>query len=230
MSRIARWSLALVIVGILSILAAHWINRPTVWRPFVIVSSDLDPVTIGAGLHQGRNYEVSLEFERRTAGAVGKQLVTPGPQSAVVGQWAVTCRGDQVAAGDVADYIRVKTVKSWRGELFRLVARVPFGVDEAKYWSFGLRGSYLSERVVGGFRLPEEITEPCEFSWTVEQSAKKIRIALRRSEQEWRAHSRQLAFLPVGGALAVLLGSFALLAWSLISRWSFRGEHRSGRR
>jgi hypothetical protein len=222
LTRLARWSQILIIAGILSILAATWFNRPSVWRPLVVDASATDSDTIDVRLVAGREYEVSLEVDRQTTAEVTRQLIARKPQHAIAAQWVVACQGKQIAAGELANYIRINNVASWRGELYRLVARVPFGVDEARYWGFGLTGSYLGERVVGAFRIPDDVSESCEFSWAIERPADTARIALRKTEQDWRKHSRQSAFLPIGGALAVLLGSFVLLVRGLIALRSRR--------
>lgn len=216
MTRLRRWSFILLVAGILSILAATWFNRPSIWRPLAVDASSVDAGSTDVRLRTAIDYEVSLEIERQTARAVGGQLFRPKPQSAVTGSWNISCGTTQIAAGDFRNYIRVETVASWRGELYRLVARVPFGVDEANYWGFGLAGNYLSERVVGAFQIPDDIAASCEFSWAMERTKDSARIAIRRSEQDWRKHSRQSAFLPVGGTFAVLLGSFALLLRGLM--------------
>lgn len=227
MTRLTRWSIILLVTGCLSILAASWLNRPSVWRPLVIESSEAGSETTGVRLRSGTDYEVSLEVERQQVAAAVRELVTPEPQSAVVGHWAITCQGNRIAAGDLANYIRIETVASWRGELYRLVARVPFGVDEANYRTLGLTGRYLSERVVGAFRLPDDVAGPCDFSRTIERSANSVRVAVRRSEDDWREHNRQLAFLPVGGVLAVFLGSLALLVRGSIVLRSRRDDPHS---
>ena len=195
----------------MSILAASWVNRPSVWRPLVVDAAAGAADTTDVRLRAGVEYEVSLEVSQQTANAATRQLIAREPQSAVAGQWAIACQGEQLAAGDLVNYIRVETVASWRGELYRLVARVPFGVDDANYWGLGLIGDYLSERIVGAFQSPDDISGACEFSWAIQRSTENVRLALRRNEQDWRAHSRQLRILPIGGALAVLLGTFGLL-------------------
>ena len=195
----------------MSILAASWVNRPSVWRPLVVDAAAGAADTTDVRLRAGVEYEVSLEVSQQTANAATRQLIAREPQSAVAGQWAIACQGEQLAAGDLVNYIRVETVASWRGELYRLVARVPFGVDDANYWGLGLIGDYLSERIVGAFQSPDDISDACEFSWAIQRSTENVRLALRRNEQDWRAHSRQLRILPIGGALAVLLGTFGLL-------------------
>jgi len=189
-----------------------------------------DTNTTDVRLRAGVEYEVSVEIERRMAGAAAKQLVTREPQSAIAGQWAIACQGESIATGDLTNYIRIKEVATWRGELYRLVARVPFGVDEAKYWGFGLTGRYLSERIVGAFQSPDAVTEPCEFSWAIQRSTENVRLALRRNDQDWRKHSRQVTFLPVGGALALLLGLFGLLLRGLIVLRSSRDDSPSSPR
>ena len=230
MTRLRRWSLILLATGILSILAATWLNRPSAWRPLVVdASATTSDVTV-IRLRAGVEYEVSLEVDRQTADAVTKQLMARKPQHAIAAQWAITCQGEQIAAGDLTNYNRISTVASWRGEWYRLVARVPFGVDEAKYWGFGLTGNYLSERVVGAFQPPDDITGSCEFSSAIERPADTARIALRRSEMDWRTHSRQSTFLPIGGVLAVLLGLFALLVRGLIVLRSRRDDSPATRR
>lgn len=224
LTRLTHWSRVLIVTGILSILAASWVNRPSVWRPLAVdaavVATDSSDVRLRAGVE----YEVSLEVSQQTANAATKQLIAREPQSAIAGQWAIACQGEQIAAGDLVNYIRIDTVASWRGELYRLVARVPFGVDEANYWGLGLLGNYLSERVVGAFQSPDNITGACEFSWAIQQSAENARLAVRRNEQDWRAHNRQLRILPIGGVLAVLLGSFGLLLRGLIVLRSRRDD------
>ena len=220
----------LLVTGILAILAATWTNRPSVWRPIVVDASVAESDTTDVLLRPGIDYEVSLEVERGTAGAGARQLFKPRPQSAVTGRWSITCQDDRIAAGDFTNYIRIETVRSWRGELYRVIARVPFGVDAAKYRGFGLTGSYLSERVVGAFQLPDDITGSCQYSWAIDGSMDNVRLAIRRSEKDWRAHSRQLAFLPIGGFLAVLLGSLALLVRGLILLRSRRDDSPATRR
>lgn len=214
----------------MSILAATWINRPSVWRPFVVDASVADSDATDIRLRPGTDYEVSLEVERGTAGASAGQLFKPKPQSAVIGSWSIACQDTGIAAGDFTNYIRIENVRSWRGELYRVVARVPFGVDEANYRGFGLTGRYLSERVVGAFQLPDDITGSCQYSWAIDGSIDNVRLAIRRSEKDWRAHSRQLSFLPIGGFLAVLLGSFALLVRGLILLRSRRDDSPATRR
>lgn len=204
-------------------------NRPSIWRPLAVDGSVAESGTSDVALRAGVEYEVSLEVERRIANTAARQAMKREPQSVIAGQWAIACQGEQIAAGDLVNYIRIKTVATWRGELYRLVARVPFGVDEAKYRGFGLTGSYLSERIVGAFQSPDEITAPCEFSWAVERSTDSVRIALRRSNQDWRKHSRQVTFLPVGGALALLLGSFGLLVRGFIVMRSRRDNSPASR-
>lgn len=214
----------------MSILAATWINRPSVWRPIVVDASATGSDATDVRLHPGIDYEVSLEVERGTAQAVAGQLFKPKPQSAVNGSWSIACQDKRIAAGDFTNYIRIENVRSWRGELYRVIARVPFGVDEANYRGFALTGSYLSERVVGAFQLSNDITGSCRYSWAIERSTGNVRLAIRRSEKDWRAHSRQLSFLPIGGFLAVLLGSFALLVRGLILLRSRRDDSLATRR
>ena len=100
---------------------------------------------------------------------------------------------------------------------------MPFGIDEAKYWGFGLTGRYLSERIVGAFEIPDNSSGACEFSSAVERPLENARIAVRRINQDWLMHDRQLAWLSIGGVLAVLLGLFGLLLSALIGRQSRRG-------
>lgn len=224
LAHLTQWSRILIVIGVLSILAATWANRPAVWRPVVVNASAVASDTTNVQLRAGVEYEVSLEAARQTVNAATKQLIARKPQTAIAGQWAIACQGEQIATGDLTHYIRIETVASWRGEWYRLIARVPFGVDEAKYWGFGVAGSYLSERIVGAFQPPDEITGPCEFSWAIERSTDNVRLAVRRNEQDWRAHNRQLRVLPIGGAMALLLGLSGLLVRGLMVLRSRRDD------
>ena len=230
LTRLTRWSQILIIAGVLSVLATTWFNRPAVWRPLVADASAAGSNSDSFRLDPSLEYEVSLEIVRRPPDAITRQLLAKEPQSAIAAQWAIACDGEQIAAGGLANYIRIDTVQSWRGELYRLVARVPFGVDEAKYWGFGLIGSYLSERVVGAFKISDDAGGACELSSTIERPADNARIAIRRTDQDWRKHSRQLTFLPIGGLLAVSLGVLGLLVRGLIVLRSHRDDSSATRR
>jgi hypothetical protein len=224
LTRLNRWSQILIVAGILSILTATWTNRPTIWRPLAVDASATAADAADVHLIAGLEYEVSVEFERRLPVAAAGPLAAKEPQSTIAAQWAIACDGEQIAAGNLADYIRIDIVRSWRGELYRLVARVPFGLDEAKYWGFGLAGRYLSERVVGAFQVPDNARGACEFSSVIERPADNARIAVRRTGLDWRKHDRQLALLPIGGVLAVSLGLFGILLRGLILLRSRRDD------
>ena len=229
LTRLTRWSQVLIVAGILSILVASWLNRPAVWRPAVVDASATASATGNVQLRVGLEYEVSMEMGRGSPVAAYRQLIAKEPQSAIAAQWAIACDGEQIATGNLVNYIRIDVVQSWRGELYRLVTRMPFGIDEAKFWGFGLTGRYLSERVVGAFQVPDDSTGACEFSSLIEQAADSARLTLRRTDQDWRKHNRQLAFLPIGGLLAILLGLFGLVLAALIGLRSRRDDSAATR-
>lgn len=223
LTRLSRWSQILIVAGTLSILTVTWINRPAIWRPLAIDASAAASATTDVHLEAGLEYEVSVEFERRLPVAAAGPLAAKEPQSAIAAQWTIACDGRQIATGNLANYIRIDIVRSWRGELYRLIARVPFGMDEAKYWGFGLAGRYISERIVGAFQIPDDSSGACEFSSEIERPMDDARIVVRRINQDWRMHDRQLAWLSITGVLAILLGLFGLLLSALIGRQSRRG-------
>jgi hypothetical protein len=200
--------MVLLIGGTLSVLFTHWLNRPAAWRPAVIAPSDQPDEKIVA-LVPGREYEVTIEYMRNLPESEYRQLSAPRRQLLVRGQWSLSCNTSKIAGGDAADYLRIGQVRSWKGELYRILARVPFGVDETRYRSFGLAGAYLSERVIGAATVPADSDGNCAFAWQPAASIAGSRIALRRSESDWRTHSRRYTFLALGG---LAIAGFGLLA------------------
>ncbi len=203
--------------GTLSFLLAHWLNRPAEWRPVVIAPS-ARAAEKSVALVPGREYEVSIEFQRGLSPAEYRQLSAPRPQTLVRGQWSMSCGASQIAAGGAAAYLRIRQVRGWKGELYRILARVPFGVDETKYRSFGLAGEYLSERVIGAAAVPNGSDGNCAFAWLPGASIDGPRIALRRSELDWRSHARRYTILSLGGLLIAGFGLLAGAVW-IVSGW-----------
>ena len=108
------------------------------------------------------------------------------------------------------------------------VGRVPFGVDESKYHSFGLTGKFLSERVAGALTVPEASDGYCTFRWLPQAAIDGIRIGLRRSEDDWRAHSRRYSILALGGLMSLVMGIVAGLVMLVVGRISRRRLSSSG--
>jgi len=217
MKYLQRWALMLLIGGTLSFLLAHWLNRPAEWRPAVIAASG-QPAEKSVVLVPGREYEVTVEYLRSLPHADFEQLSAPQPQLLVRGQWSLLCGASRVARGNAADYLRIRHVRGWKGKLYRILARVPFGLDETKYRSFGLAGAYLSERVIGAATVPAASDGSCAFAWQPAASIDGPRIALRRNEIDWRKHSRRYTILSLGGLISVGLGLLAG-AISIVSGW-----------
>ena len=224
MKHFQRWALILLIGGSLSILTAHWLNRPAEWRPAVVAPSG-QPAEKDVKLSPGREYEVTIEYLRRIPPADYRQLSASQPQSLVRGQWSLSCGSSPVARGGAANYIRIRQVRGWKGELFRILARVPFGVDETKYRSFGLTGAYLSERVIGAGTVPTSSDGNCAFAWKPTASVDGSRIALRRSEIDWRKHARRYTILSLGGLFIAGLG-FLAGAVLIVSGWIGRHDRQ----
>lgn len=229
MKYLQRWALMLLIGGTLSILLVHWLNRPAEWRPAVIAPSG-QSAEKSITLVPGREYEVTIEYLRSLPHADYEQLSEPRPQLLVRGQWSLLCGTSKVARGNAADYLRIRHVRGWMGKLYRVLARVPFGLDESKYRSFGLAGAYLSERVIGAATVPATSDGSCAFTWQPAAAIDGSRIALRRSEIDWRTHSRRYTILSLGGLFCVGLGLLAG-AISIGSRWldPHAREHQASR-
>ena len=224
MKYLPRWALLLLVGGTLSILMTHWLNRPVEWRPAVIAPSG-QPAAQRVTLVPGREYEVTIEFLRSLSQPDYRQLSAPRPQMVVRGQWSLSCGTSKAAHGGAADYIRIRQVRGWKGELYRILARVPFGVDETRYRSFGLAGTYLSERVIGAATVPAVSDGSCKFEWQPASSIDGSRIALRRSEVDWRNHARRYSILSLGGWFLAGLGLLAG-AISIVSGWRDRRARR----
>jgi hypothetical protein len=210
----SRWAWILFAGGGLALLATHWLNRPAVWRPLVI-AAPTETIDLPVELAPGRDYEVSIEFRRDIGRSDYRQLIAPQPQSLLDGEWTVGCSGAQVAGGETADYLRIRRVQSWKGETYRVVARVPFGVDEAKYRSFGVAGQFLSERVVGRLTVPDVADGNCTFRWLPKATIDGTRIVIRRSEDDWRTHARRYSILAIVGVGSLCLG-FAVGVTALV--------------
>ena len=221
MHAVSRWAWILLAVGALSVLAAHWLNRPAVWRP-VVIEEPSQAADVSVELVPGRDYEVSIEFRRDIARSDYRRLTASTPVSLIDGEWSLRCEGTRVAGGGTANYLRIRQVRSWKVELYRNAARVPFGVDEVKYHTFGIVGIYLSERVAGALTVPVESGGECNFQWLPQATIDGSRIVVRRSEDDWRAHSRRYSILALGGASSAMLGVLAGLIAFVSGRISRR--------
>lgn len=207
-----RLALLCLLAAGLCYLAVHWLNRPALWRP-VVVATETGDVAATAPLAPNTAYEVSLEVDRTLARTSAKAVATAAPQSVIAGHWAVSCAGKVIATGDVDSYSRISGPRSWRGEVFRTALRVPFGMDETKYHTFGISGSYLTERVVGRFESGPGDDRSCSLAWQPDQSTADARLTLRKSRSEWQSHIRQVSFLLIGVPMFGLLGLAAGWQW-----------------
>ncbi len=207
-----RTALLCLLGALLCYLAVHWLNRPAVWRPVVIETLARD-VTASAPVAANTSYEISLEVDRALARTSAMAIAAPAPQSLVTGRWTLSCADATMASGDVASYLRIRGPQSWRGEVFRIVTRVPFGLDEAAYRTFGVSGRFLTERVVGRFDSGPVVSEPCSLQWQDGRSTVAARLALRKSLGDWETHFRRATFLLIGVPVLGLLGLVAGWRW-----------------
>ncbi len=215
MATVKRWSVILLIVGISLIILVHWLNRPSHWRPLVIDSAE----TV-SGLPfravPGEAYEVTFEFGRDIEPTIWRALTSTASQSIVGGQWLVRCDGEHVAGGKADNYLRIIRVRSWLGEAYRILARVPFGQDESKFHSFGLTGRFLAERSFGAFQIPDGVSETCGLTWRANDQVSQgsgVRLTVRRSDDDWTRHSARFAWLSLSGFVSFSAGILFWLIW-----------------
>lgn len=209
MGTASRWGMGLLLLGLACFFLAMWLNRPSAWRP--LAHPVEDPATaLGVDLMPGSEYEITLEFGAALATEAQKQLRAPQRQTVVQGDWSLQCDGRELASGNTSDYSRVLGRPQVMGRLKRLLTRDPFRHDEASYLSFGLGGEYLAERVIGGGRVPDAGNGDCLLDWMPRRVVSPIRLAVRRSNDEWTRHHATTATLALGGLAGAGFGALVL--------------------
>lgn len=220
-----RWTFILLFGGLVALLLAHWLNRPSYWRPLVISSVETETSFL-AELTPGTDYEITFEFSESVSADVRAALSSPSRQTIIDGRWGMVCGEQRVAGGESSGYLRITRVRSWLGESFRVFTRVPFGADETKYHSIGIGGNFLTERVFGAFRTSRDHRAPCRLTWDSKKGEPEVRVAVRRANSEWARHAARYAWLPLVGFTASGVGFLCGLYWRLIRRSSASHDAR----
>ena len=221
MAHLAIWTRRAAIASLCILLVIQYTNRPSAWRVAVIedttVSQEL-PIELAVG----ERHEISIEYFVDAKADLARVLASPEPQSLVSGAWSINCDEKKIAGGNSDDFLRITRVRSWRGKLYRVATRSPFGVSEGKYSSFGITGQFLHERVFGAFTVGEEAT--CTLTWEPLTSQSGVRVAVRRGGDQWASHSKRTGAL---AATAFFLLLTSAPTWLLLTAYSRRQGRQS---